>query len=135
MADQLVVFALGDNRYALGISEVQEILRVSEITPVPEMPAHVEGVINLRGAVVPVLNLRLRLGLEKIPMDQHTRIILVESEGNLFGLIVDRVLEVNTYTAEEFEHPDTVGLTEGMLAGIVKKDETMWLILDLKKIA
>lgn len=135
MAEQLVVFALEDNRYALGISEVQEILRVSEITPVPEMPAHVEGVINLRGAVVPVLNLRLRLGLEKIPMDQHTRIILVESEKNLFGLIVDRVLEVNTYAPEEFEHPDAVGLAEGMLAGIVKKDEAMWLILDLKRIA
>lgn len=135
MAEQLVVFELGDCRYALGISEVREILRVTEITPVPEMPAYVEGVINLRGAVIPVINLRQRLGLEKMPSDQHTRIILADADGSSFGLIVDRVLEVNTYEPDEFEHPDAAGLAEGMLAGIVKKADTMWLIIDLKKIA
>lgn len=135
MAEQLVVFELEEHRYALEISEVREILRVTEITPVPEMPAYVEGVINLRGAVVPVMNLRLRLGLQKRPADQHTRIILVEAGENLFGLVVDRVLEVNTYDAGELEYPEGVGLAEGMLAGIVKKAQDMWLIIDLKKIA
>lgn len=135
MTEQLVVFGLGQHQYALGISEVREILRVTEITPVPEMPAYVEGVINLRGAVLPVLNLRLRLGLERMPSDQQTRIILVEAEDNLFGLIVDRVLEVNTYDPDELERPEGMGLAKGILAGIVKKAETMWLIIDSKKIA
>lgn len=135
MESQLVVFQVATNRYALSIGDVREILRVSEITPMPRMPAHVEGVINLRGTVVPVLNLRRRLGLDKAPVDEHTRIILVKSGERLFGLMVDRVLEVNTYSAGELEHPETVGLDGDLLRGIVKKAETLWLIIDLERIA
>ncbi|MDI6711153.1 MAG: chemotaxis protein CheW [Bacillota bacterium] len=132
---QLVIFGAGGNCYALDIADVREILRVTEITPLPQMPAYMEGVINLRGKMLPVLNLRSRLGLDRIPVDQHTRIILVESLGRLFGLIVDRVLEVNTYTEQEMEGPEAAGLEGNVLRGIVKKAEALWLILNLERIA
>lgn len=132
---QVVVFELAGNRYGIEISSVHEILRVTEITPMPEMPAHFEGAINLRGAVVPVLNLRSRLGLEKAPVDQHTRIILVSSADKVFGLIVDRVLEVNTYSDEEMEAVDTLGGGNGVVRGIVKKEQSLWLVLNLEHIA
>lgn len=132
---QLVVFELAGNCYALDIADVHEILRVSDITPLPRMPVYVEGIVNLRGKVVPVLNLRTRLGLNKAPIDQHTRIILVKSVDKLFGLIVDRVLEVNTYTEQEMEGPEAAGLETGVLRGIVKKPGAMWLVIDLERVA
>ncbi|MDI6711379.1 MAG: chemotaxis protein CheW [Thermoanaerobacterales bacterium] len=132
---QLVIFEVGDNCYALDIADVHEILRVTEITPLPQMPPYMEGVINLRGKVLPVLNLRRRLGLDRIPVDQHTRIILVKSMDKLFGLIVDRVLEVNTYTEQEMEGPEAAGLNGNILRGIVKKPGAIWLVIDLEHVA
>jgi len=132
---QLVVFELAGNCYALDITNVHEILRVSEITPLPEMPAHMEGVINLRGKVVPVFNLRRRLGLPDVPKDQHTRIVLVSVADRLFGLFVDRVLEVNTYREDELEPPEAAGLDGRILRGIVKRPGTMWLVINLGSLA
>jgi len=133
--EQVVVFELAGNRYGVEISSVHEILRITEITSMPEMPAHFEGAINLRGVVVPVINLRSRLGLAKAPVDQNTRIILVSSTDRVFGLIVDRVLEVNTYSDEEMEAVDTLGAGNGVVRGIVKKEQSLWLILNLEHIA
>lgn len=132
---QLVVFELDGILYAFRITDVYEILKVPTITPLPQMPAHVEGVINLRGRVIPVVNLRSRLGLSKMTVGQDTRIILVKSQEKELGVVVDRVLEVNTYREEEMEAPETRGEGRSVLRGIVKKKEKMWLVLDLARIA
>jgi len=134
-ASQLVVFQVGPGYYALDIGTVQEILRVPEISPLPRMPGYMEGVIHLRGKVVPVLNLRPCLGLERISFDEHTRIILVRSKARLIGLMVDRVIEVVGYLETEVESPDAIGLPAGVLRGIVKKADRLWLLLDLERIA
>ena len=137
---QLVIFELGDQKYALPILETQEIMRMVNITRVPNTNYFVEGVINLRGNVIPVINLCARLGLDKKPYDQDTRIIVVDRDGQKVGMIVDRVQEVGRYTAEELD-TGTGGARFGgtgnngdVLSGVVKKGDQLWLLLDLSKL-
>lgn len=105
--NQVVVFDLAGVRYGIDILQVQEIMRVVEITPVAEADFAVEGIINLRGQVITVINLSRQLGLPEKERSQETRIIVVEPDGKRVGLIVDRVLEVGTYSDEEIEDPSS----------------------------
>jgi len=137
---QLVIFELGTQKYALPILETQEIMRMVNITRVPNTNYFVEGVINLRGNVIPVINLCARLGLEKKSHDQDTRIIVVDRDGQKVGMIVDRVQEVGRYTPDEL---DTAaggtrfggsGENGDILSGVVKKENQLWLLLNLNKL-
>ncbi len=131
---QLVIFALADQLYALPIQETQEIIRMTDITRVPNTKEYVEGIINLRGSIVPVINLHRRLGLPDKEHDDATRIIVVEYNGQKVGMIVDNVQEVGRYAEDEVEPPAVAGDNVDYLSGVVKKGEELWLLLNLAKV-
>lgn len=126
----MVIFELNGQRYGLPILEVQEIMRMVPVNPVPYASEYLEGVINLRGRVIPVLNLSRRLGLPGKERDGETRIIVVEQGGRKIGMIVDRVLEVGRYNEADIETPEVVGHTVESLSGFAMKDENILLLLN-----
>ncbi|WP_031513718.1 chemotaxis protein CheW [Desulfofalx alkaliphila] len=131
---QLVVFQLSDQKYALPIEETQEIIRMTEVTRIPNGSYYLEGIINLRGTILPVINLNRRLGLPEKEADEETRIMVVENKGQKVGMIVDCVLEVGRYSESEIEPPTSVGDNMDFLRGVVKKDDQLWLLLDLNNV-
>ncbi|MFZ5632905.1 MAG: chemotaxis protein CheW [Bacillota bacterium] len=132
--EQLVIFQLNDQQYALPIQETQEIIRMSNITRVPNTRHYVEGIINLRGNIVPVINLNKRLNLPVSEYNEDTRIIVVEHEGQKVGMIVDIVLEVGRFSNDEIEPPAVAGDNVDYLKGVVKKGEQLWLLLNLAEV-
>src|SRR5208283_5884632 len=91
---QLVTFRLGNEEFGIDIKKVQEINRMIDITKIPNAPTYVEGVVNLRGKIIPIVNLRTKLGLGEAERGKATRIMVVEIEGSVLGFIVDSVSEV-----------------------------------------
>jgi len=130
---QLVVFELGDESYGVDISRVQDINRMQEITEIPHAPESVVGVINLRGRVIPVIDLRKRFGLPEAVHTKDTRIVVVHLEGNLIGVIVDAVSQVLRIPADIVEPPSPVlaGVDSRYLRGIAKLDDRLVILLDL----
>jgi purine-binding chemotaxis protein CheW len=130
---QLVVFELGDESFGVDISRVQDINRMQEITEIPHAPESVVGVINLRGRVIPVIDLRKRFGLPDVAHTKDTRIVVVHLEGNLIGVIVDAVLQVLRISADIVEPPSPVlaGVDSRYLRGIAKLDGKLVILLDL----
>ena len=106
---QLVSFQLGPEEYAIDILGVQEIIRMVEITQVPNAPHFVEGVVNLRGKVIPIINLRTRLGLASTESTKDTRIVVVEVVHLILGFIVDSVEEVLRLPLDMIEPPPSTG--------------------------
>lgn len=133
---QLVVFRLGKELYGVNISSVQEIVRVPGVTQVPDAPAFLEGVINLRGRIVPVIDLRKRLGLAAAEKDKASRVLVTEKEGKVVGLLVDAASEVLRITSEEVEAPPEMISAIGVeyITGVAKVEERLIILLDLKKI-
>ncbi|NTW04937.1 MAG: purine-binding chemotaxis protein CheW [Peptococcaceae bacterium] len=132
--EQLVIFELNSQHYALPIQETQEIIRMTSITRVPNTSHYIEGIINLRGRIVPVINLNKRLNLPVTEYDDDTRVIVVEHNGQQVGMIVDNVHEVGKLSGEEIEPPSVAGEDVGYLKGVVKKGENLWLLLNLDEI-
>lgn len=132
--EQLVIFQLNDQQYALPIQETQEIIRMSNITRVPNTKHYVEGIINLRGSIVPVISLNKRLNLPVTGYGEDTRIIVVEHGGQKVGMIVDVVLEVGRFTEDEIEPPSVAGDSVDYLKGVVKKKDQLWLLLNLGQV-
>lgn len=129
--EQLVVFQLNDQQYALPINETQEIIRMANVTRLPNTAHHIEGIINLRGTILPVISLNRRLGLPETMNTEDTRIIVVENKGSKVGMIVDSVLEVGRFTNDEVEPPHMIGDNMDFLKGVVKKGEQLWLLVNL----
>ena len=102
---QLVTFSTGDEEFGVDILRVQEIIRTMAITKVPKAPEFVEGVINLRGKVIPIIDLRRRFGLQSKAHDKHTRIIVIEINTMIVGFVVDSVSEVLRIPATSQGHP------------------------------
>jgi purine-binding chemotaxis protein CheW len=102
-AMQVIVFKLGNERYGVEISQVREIIRPAQITRIPNTPDFIEGVINLRGQITTIINLRKRFGLENKPIDNDTRIIVVEHNNSVIGMMVDSVSEVKYLSEKEVE--------------------------------
>jgi purine-binding chemotaxis protein CheW len=132
--EQLVVFQLSDQKYALPIQETQEIIRMTEVTRIPNADYYLEGIINLRGTILPVINLNRRLGLVEKEEDDETRIVVVENNDQKVGMIVDSVLEVGRYSESEVEPANMVGNDTDYLKGVVKKEDQLWLLLDLNNV-
>jgi purine-binding chemotaxis protein CheW len=130
---QIVVFELGAERYGVDIATVYEIIRHQPITAVPRAPAFVEGIINLRGRIVPVVDLRARLGLATSDMTKATRIVVAETAGTRVGLIVDGVSEVLIVPSDAIEPtPEVaVGAEAAYLRGIAKLGERLIILLAL----
>ncbi|TLY20890.1 MAG: chemotaxis protein CheW [Nitrospirae bacterium] len=133
---QLVTFNLGSEEFALDILLVQEINRRVEITKVPKTPEFVEGVINLRGKIVPVLDLRKRFGLVGHEFTAQSRIIVVNIDNRVLGLLVDSVSEVLQIPAHTIEPPPPLvaGIDAAYIKGIGKFEDRLLILLDLGKI-
>jgi purine-binding chemotaxis protein CheW len=133
--EQIVVFKLGEEEYGIEINQVREIIRKREITPVPRQPVYVEGVINVRGTIIPVVNLKKRFGLSYDPSKQpHT--IIVESGEGLVGILVDAVSEVIRVPRDRIHNPPSVSMSvdSQYLRGICRVGERLLIYLDVKKV-
>lgn len=133
---QLVSFKIGDAEFGVDILKVQEINKMMELTVVPNTPPFVEGVVNLRGRIIPVLNLRARLGLDVKEYDAETRIIVVEMEDKTIGFIVDEVNEVLRIPKSITEPPPQIvsGVESDYITAIGKLEDRLLILLDLTKI-
>jgi purine-binding chemotaxis protein CheW len=136
LGGKYVTFFLGKEEYALPITRVQEIDRVTEITRVPNAPDHLVGVINLRGKILPVIELRMRLGLGPVEADRKNRVVVVDAGTRLLGLLVDAVSQVITIAAERVdEAPEELSASpENCVCGVGKCEDRMVLLLDLDKV-
>ncbi|MCH7575563.1 MAG: chemotaxis protein CheW [Candidatus Marinimicrobia bacterium] len=129
---QLVIFKLAEGSFGLDIRFVREINRLMEVTPIPTAPEYVEGIMNLRGAVVPVVSLGLRFGLEKSETTKDSRIVVIESNQNLLGLVVDEVSEVLRLPSSDVESSDNMamgGVNVDFIEGVGKVDGRLILLL------
>lgn len=133
---QLVIFKLANETYGIDISKVQEIIRFQEITRVPRVPHFIEGVINLRGNVIPVIDLRKRFDFEKAERDNTTRIIVVEVSEYTVGMIVDAVLEVVRVNEDSIEPPSNLiaDIESDYLTGVCKLGDKLIILLNISKV-
>ena len=132
---QLVSFNLEYEEYGMEILRVQEIIRMQGLTRVPNSPAFVDGVINLRGKVIPVIALRKRFGLAARPNDKHTRIVVTEIGGAIVGFVVDSVSEVLRIPASTIEAAPRLGsVNQEFVAGVAKLEGRLLILLDVERI-
>ncbi|MCC5914096.1 MAG: purine-binding chemotaxis protein CheW [Balneolaceae bacterium] len=129
-------FFLGKEEYAIEILKVQEIIGLMPITPVPRMPEYIRGVLNLRGKIVPVMNLRSRFGLQMVEDTDETCIIVVQEKQYLMGIVVDKVSEVADIQTEQIEEVPSLGAgrQSDYLSGIGKAKESVKMIMDVEKV-
>lgn len=129
---KLIIFKLGREEYGMDILKVQEIKRMMSITRVPSTPAFIKGVINLRGSVLPVIDLRTRLGLFEVELTEAARIIVVLVNEGVVGFIVDEVVEVTTINPQNVEAVQTLsnGLSAEYISGIAKADSRLYIMLN-----
>jgi len=132
---QLVTFMLVNQEYAVDILNVQEINRISEITKVPNSPAYMEGVINLRGKVIPVINLRTKMGFSEKEIDDNSRIIVADINGVTKGLLVDSVSEVLRIPSEIVEPPPPMASdatnSSNFIKGIAKLKDRLVILVEI----
>ena len=132
---QVVAFRLGEETYAIDISYIHEIIRMREITFVPRAPHYMRGVINLRGRIVPVMELSARLGLPSREATAQSRIIVVEVNGESIGMIVDAVSEVLRLPEEQIEPPTQMASDSAdYISGLGKVNDRLVLLLDVEKV-
>lgn len=143
MADRegkYLTFTLAEEEYGIGILKIREIIGMMPITSVPQTPKFVKGVINLRGKVIPVVDLRLRFGMEEIDYTERTCIIVVEVESGsgqvIIGIVVDSVSEVLNIKAEEIEDTPTFGtrLNTDYILGMAKMEGRVKILLDIDRV-
>lgn len=134
--EQLVTFSLGIEEFGVDIMRVQEIIRIPPITRVPKAPAYVEGVINLRGNVIPVVNLRQRFGMPHEEETDLSRIVVLQFNGKVFGVRVDGVTEVLRLDTEAIEPPPPValGMDSHFIRGVGKIGERLLILLNLDQL-
>lgn len=135
--EHLAVFKLAGEYHALEITRIREIIRWRSITPLPRSPEFVEGLIDLRGHVIPVVDLRKRLQLEAAPVDRQTRIVVVESGSQMIGLVVDAVVEIVRVPGESVEPvPDLVatGPNAGAFRGVANVRDRLVILLNLERL-
>ncbi len=133
---QVVGFRIGSETFGVRISNVREIVRVPEITSVPNAPDYLEGVINLRGKIIPVMDLRKRFGQAEVQPDKKNRILVVDLDGKLVGLIVNAASEVLKIPPSEIETPGSM-LQEGeagFVTGVGKLNGRLIILIDLNKL-
>jgi purine-binding chemotaxis protein CheW len=135
-AMRLLVFRLEDEAYGVNVMHVQEVLRITEIAPVPGAPEYVLGIINLRGSVVTVIDTRLRFGLPVGKTDDDSRIVVIESEQQVVGILVDSVAEVVDLRASQIDAAPNIGNEESSryIQGVATLDDTLLIVVDLNKL-
>ena len=133
---QWVTFQLDRETYGINVMQVQEVLRYTEIAPVPGAPTYVLGIINLRGNVVTVIDTRMRFGLEPSEVTDQTRIVIIEAEQQVIGILVDSVAEVVYLRQSEIETAPNVGNEESakFIQGVCNRDNELLILVDLNKL-
>lgn len=133
---QLVTFRLEDETYGINVMHVQEVLRVTEIAPVPGAPPYVLGIINLRGNVVTVIDTRSRFGLPPGEIGEASRVVIIESEMQVVGILVDSVAEVVELKGSEIDSAPNVGNEESskFIQGVATSDNNLLIVVDLNKL-
>lgn len=133
---QRVTFQLENETYGINVMQVQEILRYSEIAAVPGAPDYVVGIINLRGNVVTVIDTRSRFGLMPTEVTDNSRIVIIEAEKQVIGILVDSVAEVVYLKKSEIEDAPNVGTEESsqFIQGVTNRDDGLLILVDLNKL-
>lgn len=131
-----VTFRLENEKYGINVMSVKEVLRVSEIAPVPGAPHYVLGIINLRGNVVTVMDTRQRFGLPTAEMDDSTRIVILEADKQVIGILVDSVAEVVDLETSEIESAPNVGTDEStkFIQGVANHDNELLILVDINRL-
>jgi purine-binding chemotaxis protein CheW len=134
--NQLISFSIGEENYGVDIQKVKEVIRNREITRLPKTPSCIMGVINLRGDVIPILDLRDRFGLEHREYNEMTRVIVVEVDDRSIGMVVDSVSHVLRIGQAEIEPPPPIvgGISQEYLHGVGKIGEKLIVLLNIDKI-
>lgn len=135
LVSQWVIFRLADESYGVNVVQVREVLRIAEIAPVPGAPDYVMGIINLRGNVVTVIDARKRFNLPVKALDEASRIMIIEADGQIIGLLVDSVAEVVRLRAAEIESVPNVGNGDSAnyIQGVMNRADELLILLDLNK--
>jgi purine-binding chemotaxis protein CheW len=130
---QLVTFRIGNEEFGIDIQKVREINRMIDITRVPNTPPHIEGVVNLRGKIIPIVSLRTKLGFGEAEREKATRIMVVEIDGHVIGFIVDSVSEVlRIHDAKIEPMPSITGGTEvNYIDGVINLSDRLLILLNL----
>ena len=133
---QLVGFRLDNEDYAIAITKIQEIILMKPVTRIPQVPEFIEGLINLRGSVIPIVNLRKRFALPPRELDDETRIIVVNVHDKTVGCIVDAVTQVMRINRDQVQPPPlgVLAVNQQYLAGLAKLDDRLMIILDIDKL-
>jgi purine-binding chemotaxis protein CheW len=133
---QWVTFRLAGETYGINVMQVQEVLRHSDIAPVPGAPPYVLGIINLRGNVVTVIDTRHRFGLTSGELTENTRIVIIEADSHVIGILVDSVAEVVYLRQSEIENAPNVGNDESakFIQGVCHKNEELLILIELDKL-
>jgi len=129
---QFISFSVGDEEYGLELLRVKEVIRVREITWLPKAPSFVKGIINLRGDVIPIIDLRDKFGLVAKEATAMTRVIVVEVEGKLMGMVVDSASQVVRIPADQIDPPPPVfgGVSQEFITGVGKIDDKLIILLN-----
>lgn len=133
---QIVVFNLDNSYYGVHILQVQEIIKMTEITKLPNTPEFVEGIVNLRGSIIPVMDLRRRFGLKALEIKDDWKILILKTGDVKFGVMVDQISEVEKIPVDIIETPPKVvsGINGEFISGIAKTKERLLILLDIEKI-
>lgn len=133
---QLISFEVGKEEYGLEILRVKEVIRIREITGLPRAPSFVKGIINLRGDVIPIIDLRDRFGLEHREYTSTTRVIVVDVDQKLVGMVVDAASQVVRVPADQIEPPPPIvgGLSAEYIKAVCKLDERLIILLNIDRI-
>lgn len=133
---QLVTFKIGNEKFGIDILKVKEIIRMVDITKVPKSPYFVDGVINLRGKVIPIINIRVRFEMKRVKSDSNTRIIVFELGSKIIGFIVDEVNEVLRIPNSSIEKPPELitDIDTKYISSLAIWNNQMIILLDLNKI-
>lgn len=131
-----VTFKLGQEIYGVNVMQVREVLRYTDIAPVPGAPSYVLGIINLRGNVVTVIDTRLRFGLPPSEVTDNTRIMIIESDKNVVGILVDSVAEVADLNISDIDDTPNVGTEESakFISGVCNRKDDLLILIDLTKL-
>ena len=131
-----VTFRLGQELYGVNVMQVREVLRYTDIAPVPGAPDYVLGIINLRGNVVTVMDTRMRFGLSPAEVTDSTRIMIIESGNNVVGILVDSVAEVADLNTSEIDDTPNVGTEDSakFISGVCNRDDDLLNLIDLTKL-
>jgi purine-binding chemotaxis protein CheW len=134
---EFLAFTLGSEEYCIDILKVQEIRGYEIVTPIPNTPAFMKGVVNLRGIIVPIIDLRIKLALDNVEYNQFTVVIILSIRGRVVGVVVDSVSDVVALGAEEIKEAPQMGaaIKTDYIDGLVTMDERLLIIIDIEKLA